>query len=265
MTGMIPRGAAKLAAAIFAAASLLAVAAGTAGAAEVVYNNDNVPSPAPGNFASIGLAATSSSEFGGEVEVAGTARKNPVVTVVMSSWTCESGTVASNCVTSPTKPKTFKVPVTVRMYGAGELGEGPLAEKTMNVKMQFRPSSNPVLCPADASGGRWHDEATGECSHGYAFPIAIKLKSKKMPKKSIITISYPHATAQTESLNIAVSEASENLLSVGAHPLPDWVVNSSWSGMYCSGTVGKLGLEGGLCSTEAGGEEFQPVIAISAS
>jgi hypothetical protein len=268
MTGRIPKGAAKLAAAIFAATALLAVAAGTAGA-EVVYNN--IPSPLPGNFASIGLAATSSSEFGGEVEVAGTARKNPVVTVVMSSWTCESGTVASNCVTSPSKPKTFKVPVTVRMYGAGELGEGPLAARTTTVKMKYRPSSEPVKCPADASGGRWYDAATAECSHGYAFPITIKsLKTKRMPKKVIITVSYPHATPQTESLNISVSEPWENLLSppvgVGVDPVAEWVVNSTWSGMYGStGTVGVLGLEGGLNSVEGGGTEYQPVIGVSAS
>jgi hypothetical protein len=263
MIGRIPNGAAKLAAAMLAATAVMAVAAGTAGA-EVVYNN--VPSPLPGNFASIGLAATSSSEFGGQVQLANTARKNPTVTVVMSSWACETGTVQSNCVT--TKNKTFTVPVTIRIYGTGpgELAEVPLAEKTKNVKMKYRPSSEPVKCPADATGGRWYDVATAECSHGYAFPFAIKLRTKKMPKNAIITVAYPHASGPATSLNVSVSEPPEPTLSVGAHPVPEWVVNSTWPGMYGSAAtdVGTLGFEEGLNSTEAEGTEYQPVIAISA-
>jgi hypothetical protein len=241
----------------------LAITAGAAGA-ETIYNN--VPSSLPGNFASIGLAATSSSEFGGQVEVAGTARKNPTVTVVMSSWACETGTVQSNCMT--TKNKTFKVPVTVRMYGAGpgELAEVPLAEKTTNVKMKYRPSSEPVKCPADATGGRWYDVATTECSHGFAFPIAIKLHIKKMPRNAIITVAYPHTSGPATSLNVSISEPPENTLTVGKHPVSEWVVNSTWSGMYGSAAtdVGTLGFEQGLNSSEAEGIEYQPVIAISA-
>src|ERR1017187_5121824 len=91
VTGTIPKTAAKLSAMILAATALLAVVAGTAGA-EVVYNN--VPSSLPGNFASIGFGATSSSEFGGQVRLAGKARKHPTVTVVMSSWGCLTGNVA---------------------------------------------------------------------------------------------------------------------------------------------------------------------------
>jgi hypothetical protein len=263
MTGRIPKTAARLSAAILAATALLAIVAGTAGA-EVVYNN--VPSPLPGNFASIGLAATSTSEFGGQVELAGTARKNPTVTVVMSSWACETGTVESNCKTAPAKKaKTFKVPVTIRIYGAGpgELAEPPLAEKTKTVKMSYRPSSNPVLCPG---GEKWYLESTKECSHGYAFPIAIKVKSKKLPKNAIVTVSYPTTSVPAQSLNVSVSEPPENTLSVGKHPVPYWVVNSTWPGMYETGAtdIGTLGFSQGLNSSEGEGVEYQPVIAISA-
>ncbi len=258
MVGGIKRNSARLVVAVFTAAAISAAAAGAAGA-EVVYNN--VPSPLPGNFASIGLDATSSSQFGGQIELAGTARKNPVVTVVMSSWACESGTVESNCTT--TKNKTFRVPVTVRIYGAGELSEAPYAEKTKTVKMQYRPSSNVAKCP---SGEQWYDEATKECSHGYAFPITIKLKTKKMPKNAVITVSYPHATGPAQSLNVAVSEPPEDTLSVGAHPVSEWVVDSTWGGMYGSAAtdVGTLGFEEGLNSIEGEGIEYQPVIAVSA-
>ncbi len=258
MTGRIPKTAARLSAAILAATALLAIVAGTAGA-EVVYNN--VPSPLPANFASIGLAATSTSEFGGQVELAGTARKNPEVTVVMSSWTCETGAwFSKDCKT--TKNKTFKVPVTIRIYGTGpgELAEPPLAEKTKTVKMQYRPSSNPSLCPG---GETWYQESTKECSHGLAFAIGpIKLKSKKMPKNVIVTVAYP-PTGPAESLNISVSEPPEKTLSVGKQPVEEWFANSKSSEMYCPGAkdVGKLGPEEGVgCQ----GVNYQPVIAISA-
>jgi len=240
-----------------AVAAMAAIGAGTAGA-EVVYNN--VPSPLPGNFASVGLAATSSTEFGGEIELAGTARSKPTVTVVMSSWACETGTVSSGCTT--TKTKGFKVPVTIRVYNVGELEEGPIAEKTKSVKMSYRPSSNPEKCDTET----WYDAADEACYHGFAFPISIKLgKLKKMPKRSVITVSYPHSSGPAQSLNISTSEPPEATLSIGAQPAEEWFVNSTWSGMYCTGTVGVLGGEGGTCSTEAEGTNYQPVVSVSAN
>ncbi len=61
--------------ALIATLGALAVGAAGAGASEVVY--DNIPSPLPGNF----------------VSLTGAARKNPNVTVVMSTWACQSGGV----------------------------------------------------------------------------------------------------------------------------------------------------------------------------
>src|ERR1700760_2849713 len=130
-----PRRALSAAVALLAVAAMAAMGAGTAGA-ELVYNN--VPSPLPGNFASIGLEATSSTEFGGEIELAGTARSKPTITVVMSSWACEKGSGSAGCETSP-KSKGFKIPVTIKVYPVGELEEGPIAEKTKTVKMLYRP------------------------------------------------------------------------------------------------------------------------------
>lgn len=258
MRGGIPRRAARLAVAAVAAAALAAVAAGSA-SAEVVYNN--VPSPLPANFASIGLAATSTSEFGGEVELAGTARAKPTVTVVMSSWTCESGSWSeSNCVTNKPK-KGFKVPVTIRVYGVNELTEAPIAERTKTFKMLYRPSESPGKCP----GGTWYDAATTECSHGLAFPISMKLpKLKKMPKNAIITVSYPHASGPAQSLNVSVSEPWEKTLSIGAQPVEEWFANSTSSEMYCPGAkdVGTLGPEEGTGCQE--GINYQPVFAVDA-
>ena len=258
MSGRIPARIVRLGAALLAAIALGAITAGAA-SAEVVYNN--VPSPLPGNFASIGLAATSTTEFGGEIELAGTARKQPTVTVVMSSWTCQSGSWNEhNCVTSKPK-KTFTVPVTIRVYAVGEINEGPLVEKTKNEKMLYRPSESPSQCPA----GTWYDETTTECSHGIAFPISIKLsKLKKMPLRSIITVSYPHSSGPAQSLNVSVSEPWEKTLSVGADPVEEWFANSTSTEMYCPGAkdVGTLGPEEGVGCQE--GINYQPVFAVSA-
>jgi hypothetical protein len=255
MNGRIP--ASRVLVALFAVLAMSAVSAGSA-SAEVVYNN--VPSPLPGNFASEGLAATSSTEFGGEIELAGKARSKPTVTVVMSSWACETGGVyEGTCKTLKTKP--FKVPVTIKVYNVGELEEGPIAEATKNEKMSYRPSSNPEKCDTE----RWYDAADGHCYHGFAFPISIQLKKlKKMPKRSVITVSYPHSSGPAQSLNVATSEPSEGTLSLGHQPVEEWFVNSTWSEMYCPGAkdVGTLGPEEGTGCQE--GINYQPVISVGA-
>jgi hypothetical protein len=254
MIGRIPERAAKLVAAIFAATALLAISAGTAGA-EVIYNN--IPSPLPGNFASIGFDATSTTQFGGEIEVAGTARKNPSVTVVMSSWACQSGSWEENC-SSPTS-KTFKEPVTIKVYEVGELAT-PIVTRTKSFKMPYRPSAEPIHCSGEFAG-TWYDEATKECFNGKAFPITFKLHLQRIPKKAIVTVSYPTTSVPSRSLNVSVSEPSEHTLSLGEDPTAELFVDSSNSEMYCEGAtdVGTFGGSEGTCW--AG---YQPVIAVSA-
>ena len=261
MSGRIPARIARLCA---ASLTVIAVGAVTAGAASAETVYDNVPATLPGNFASIGLAATSSTEFGGEIELAGTLRGKPTITVVMSSWACQSGswTEPNKCLT-PKPKKTFKVPLTVKVYAAAELSEGPVAEVTKNVKMDYRPSDNSKECP---SGEQWYDEATKECDHGYAFPVSLTLKKlKKMPQKAVITFSYPVSTVPAQSLNVSVSEPEEKTLSIGKDPVEEWFANSTWSEMYCPGAkdVGKLGSEEGVGCQE--GVNYQPVISVSAN
>ena len=259
MSGRIPARIARLCAAFLTVVAVGAVAAGAA-SAEVVYNN--VPSKLPGNFASIGLAATSTTEFGGEIELAGTARSKPTVTVVMSSWSCQSGTwYESNCST-PKPTKGFKVPVTVRIYSADELAEGPVAEQTKSIKMLYRPSDSPGKC----EGGRWYNEADKTCYHGYAFPVSIKLAHlRKMPKKAVVSFSYPHSSGPAQSLNVSVSEPEEETLSIGADPVEEWFANSTSTEMYCPGAkdIGTFGPEEGVGCQE--GVNYQPVISVSAN
>jgi hypothetical protein len=257
MSGRIPARVVRLAAAFLAASAVGAVAAGAA-SAEVVYNN--VPAKLPPNFASIGFAATSTTEFGGEIELAGAARKQPTVTVVMSSWACQSGGWSTGDCSTPKPKKGFKVPLTVRIYNAAELSEGPVAEATKNLTMLYRPSAS-----TKCTGGRWYDEATAACKNGFAFPVSLKVsKLKKMPKRAVVSFLYPHSTGPAQSLNVAISEPSENTLSVGTQPVEEWFANSTNPEMYCplAKDVGTFGPEEGKGCQEL--INYQPVIGVSA-
>ncbi len=274
MIGRIPTGGARLVAAVLLALAAMAATAATAGA-EVIY--DNIPSPLPGNFASYGNEAYSVAEFGGEVGLAGSARKNPTVTVVMSSWACQRGSwVAENCESGlPKMKRFFKVPVTIKAYavGPGNTVGALLAQRTKTFKMQYRPSGDPVHC----TGGTWYDAADSTCYHGFAFPISLKLKMSTLPSNAIISVSYntshhgpaPIGTSACnatsagcpyDSLNIAFSEAPEGTLSLGSNPTEELFVNSTYNAMYC-GSEATLGT---FAPTGSCYEGQQPVIEVSA-
>ena len=72
ITGLITSISATVVALAFSLAPVLATSS-------VIYNN--IPSPIPGNVPSMAYQATQTSEFGGQVQFAGTNRFNPVVTV----------------------------------------------------------------------------------------------------------------------------------------------------------------------------------------
>jgi len=248
-----------LAAALLAATAVLAVAAGTAGA-EVIYNN--IPSPLPGNLASYGNGAYSMSEFGGQVAFRGTARHNPGVSVVMSSWACEFGNWQEATCESPKANSKFPVEVTLKVYEVGpgnSLGnEVAFAAKTF--KMPYRPSDS-----KSCTGGTWYDKYTHQCFHGKAFRINFKLKPRVpvkhvpliLPEKVIIGVSYNtthdgpqpkgeeacnnvgynhNAGCFYDSLNVAVAKPEGSFLQ-GTDPTEELYVNSTYTAMFCSGGI----------------------------
>lgn len=266
--------ASKLACAMLAATAVLAVVAGTASAApEPIYNN--IPSPLPGNLPSLGFQATQTSEFGGQVEFAGAARKNPTVKVTMSSWGCVTGTwYGGNCGT-PAGSK-FEWPITVSVYEVGpENAVGALiARSAKTFKMPYRPSANYAKCNG-ANAGKWYSSATATCFNGRAFTIALGLKVT-LPERAIISVAYntsnygvtpQHAACQSteagcpyDSLNVAVREAGEGGPSLGSDPAPaDAYINSTTAGNYCENeaAVGTFALSKN-CWTEE-----QPAIAVT--
>jgi len=154
MIGKIPARIAKLATAMLATGAVLAWATASAGAMVTytpIYNN--LPSPLPGNVPSEAMEATSSSEFGGEVELAGATADHTKVTVAMSSWACQSGGATDDTCVSAAKAK-FEWPVTLHIYtaGPGDSVGTQIVSLTKTFKMPYRPSASPQC----AGNGGWH-------------------------------------------------------------------------------------------------------------
>ncbi len=274
MTGKIP----KSVGAILAAVAILALSAATAGAA-TIYNN--MPSPKPGNVASIGFEATSSAEFGGQVQFAGTARKNPKVTVLMSSWGCQEGGWTGGCKT--VGGATFSQPLTLNVYEVGPNDEpgAQVASVTQTFNIPYRPSASKQCTGENA--GKW--SKGGECFNGKAVTESFSLMGVTLPAKAILSIAYnttnygaapigpkpcgafnPSRCAY-DALNVGVTEPANEESpepvnpSVGSDPLPAYdYVNSSWGAMYepePHGTVGTF-------SKANGWTGYQPLFKVSA-
>lgn len=274
MTRIIPVRVAGLAAATLVVIGVLAMSAARAGAAsEVIYNN--IPAPLPGNLVSVGNEAYSMSEIGGEVEFAGANRKNPVVTVAMSSWACFSGHWYSNNCSSSSLNK-FEWPVTFAIYEVGPENTvgAKIAGGSRIYKMPYRPSKSSKCTGENA--GKWY--GMGKCWNGKAFKISLGLKVAKLPSKAIVSVSYnttnhgPNPVGETacntsnagcfyDSLNVALTQPSEGGATVGADPTEAVFVNSTYPEMFCEG--GTQGLFG-PATCAAFWEGDQPSITVKA-
>jgi hypothetical protein len=246
MIGKIPARIATLATAMLATAAVLAWATASAGAA-VTYTPiySNLPSPLPGNVPSEAMEATSSSEFGGEVELAGPTLNNTKITVAMSSWACQSGGAEDGSCVS-TKGAKFAWPVTLHVYtaGAGDTVGTQIVSLTKTFKMPYRPTAN-AGCTGEGLGG-W--KSMGNCYHGKLFKITFVLRGVTLPSKAIVSVAYntsdfgavpqrPQACNSEpggcpyDSLNVGGFEGPP---SVGNDPQPNSdYINSKWTGAYC--------------------------------
>jgi hypothetical protein len=169
----------------FAVAALFAVASSAASATEVIYND--MPSPKPGNVVSQGFEATQTSSLGGQVEFAGTARNNPMVSVIMSSWACQTGTwIGKNCKTAAGAKFEWPITFTVNAVGPGNSVGALLGSGSKVFKIAYRPSASPK-CTGESAGAWYH---LGECFNGKAVRISLPLKIVNLPTKAIVTISY---------------------------------------------------------------------------
>jgi hypothetical protein len=239
---------------------VLVLSASASAAKTVVYNN--IVEPLPGNFASIGFAANSAAEYGGQVELAGTARKSPKITVAMSSWGCQEGswTKGETCRT-PKPKKKFAWPLTLNIYsvGAGGAVGTKLASVTKTFKMPYRPSTS-FECTEAGDKGAWFDasapgsEAIEKCFHGLAFTVSFHpTVSAPLPTNVIVSVAYntsnfgEHPVTGTcqstaagcyyDSLNVAVIEPAEHGLTVGSDPTESQYINSGWNENYCGSSA----------------------------
>jgi hypothetical protein len=238
----------------------LALTAG-ASARTVVYNN--IVEPLPGNFASIGYEATSTAEMGGQIKLAGTARKSPKITVAMSIWACQEGnyTEGETCRT-PKPKKKFKYPLTLNIYsvGPGNTVGSLLGTGTKEFKMPYRPSSS-FACTQAGDEGAWSDAAAPgvgieKCFHGMAFPVTFKPSvASPLPDEVIVSVAYNTSTygaapvgaapcqstsegCYYDSLNVSLIEPAEGGATTGSDPNPEELfVNSNWNEMYCGSSA----------------------------
>ncbi len=262
MTGRIPARALRLAAAGFGAAAMLAMSAGAASASETLYSNQPAAKPKPGNLVSQAFEATSTSEFGGEVELAGGPHIAQSVQIGMSSWACETGTWTgpSECITA--KGAKFEWPLTVNIYNVGPANTiGSLIKSvTQTVKIPYRPSQNNKKCTGE-SAGAWWDMYAKECFHGKFAKVSLKLGKVSLPAQVIVTVAYntsdygavpqrPQPCNSTtagcpyDSLNVAVAEPATETATptVGSDPAPaDAYLSSTWGGAYCDGGLAGTG------------------------
>lgn len=246
----------KLIGGVTASLSVLLLTGGQAMALSQVVVYNNIASPIPGNVPSQAFEATSTSEFGGQVTLAGTERSDPKVTVLMSSWGCESGSWnLGTCLTTP--GANFSHPITLNVYavGAGNAPGALLGTKTVIFTIPFRPSADNLNC-VGANATKWYNGTT--CFNGFATPISFSLYGITLPNSVILSIAYntthygytpigEAAPCYTEpggcgydSLNVG----AQTSLSVGSQSLPDDAyINSSWVGAYCGGLTGAFRLD----------------------
>lgn len=258
MTGRIPATTAKLAVSLAAACGVLALGAGAAGASTVAYSN--MPKPKPGNVQSLAFQATSASEFGGQIALAGGGATNPKVSVALSSWACQSGSATDGtCVSA--SGSTYEVPITLNIYSVGAANSvgTKLVTLTQDFAIPYRPSADNVNC---AGNGGWFKKQgkSGTCFHGLLNKISFsKLGTTKapltLPEKVIVSIAFntfTHGYEPTgvegpyDSLNFALTEPLNEgeavAPSVGSNPVPaDTYYNSTYAPFYCDGGAGGTG------------------------
>jgi hypothetical protein len=228
----------------------------------VVYNN--IPSPTPSNVPSIAYEANSVSEYGSQVDLDGSARKNPKVTVLMSSWACKSGSWNGlNCITNP--GSTFTHPVTLNVYNVGDNDSvgSLITSETNTFTMPYRPTADDGTNCSGTNAGKWWDGTA--CINGKAFKISFDLDGVTLPDNAIISVAYKTTNngITPQACSTTPQGCPYDSLNVGTNPAPsvgssepsndDAYVNSSWAGYYCDsdsvdpapGPVGVFRLDAG--------------------
>lgn len=223
--------------AIVAAVCLVLAASAGAVAPSVVYNATT--STLPPNVVSLGFEATSTSEFGDHVTLAGTDRLLSGVTVTMSDWALYSD--YSTDARYAGNSATWSHPITVNIYsnhlGANGAPDTLLATTTQLVTIPWRPAADPTC----AGGTAWR-ASDSQCYNGIAFNATFDLSSSDvtLPNDVIVGVAYNtadygatpiHAAGPYNSLNVGVPTSQP--VTVGSDVSVDRVfANSTWADFY---------------------------------
>ena len=117
----------------------------------VVY--DAIPALLPSNVASLGFQATSTSQFGDFVHLAGTSRVLQKITVTMSDWALYADYSVAPLYMANSVNWTH--PITVNVYSSHLAVNGVpdtlLATRTQTVTIPWRPAQDPINCPTKSA------------------------------------------------------------------------------------------------------------------
>jgi hypothetical protein len=229
-----------------ASAAVLAAGASAAPTPSVVYNA--VPSPLPPNVASLGFQATSTSEFGDYVHLAGTDRVLNAVTVTMSDWALYSD--YSTDVRYAGNSTSWSHPITVNVYsshlGANGVPDQRLGTTTQNISIPWRPPADPTCSTPTA----WR-AGDGQCYNGLAFNATFDLSSLNvtLPNDVIVGVAYNTQSYGASPIGVAgpynslnVGVPSGQTASVGSDDSSDKVFwNTSQAAFYTDGGAGGVG------------------------
>jgi hypothetical protein len=225
----------------------LAGSSALAASSSVVYNA--VPSPLPPNVASLGFEATSTSQFGDYVHLAGTSRVLNAVTVTMSDWALYSDYSSDPRYSG--NSTTWSHPITINVYsnhlGTNGAPDTLLASNTQNVTIPWRQAADPTCSTPTA----WR-ASDGNCYNGLAFNATIDMSSPKvtLPNDVIIGIAYNTAdygqapigmAGPYNSLNVGVPTGQT--ATVGTDDSADNVFwNTSYAPFYTDGGAAGYGI-----------------------
>jgi hypothetical protein len=227
-----------------------------------IYNN--IPSPLPGNLASVGFEATGTSEFGDRIGFStGSGRVLKTVTVTMSSWGCGTSGhwFSGDCVTA--SGSAFSHPVTLNVYnvGPGNTVGTLIGSTTQTFAIPFRPSADLINCTGD-NAGKWFSASENHCYNGFATNITFNVTGITLPNQVIFGIAYNTShygyapigespacyTSSTgcgyDSLNVGVSDPASSL-SAGTNPSPNDAYQYTLYDSCSNGPIIPFGLDAG--------------------
>jgi hypothetical protein len=193
----------------------------------------------------VGPEAYAFSEFGNEINLAGTARALNSVTVTLSSWACVTGSWNTGDCSTPSGA-TFSQPITLNIYTPADT-VNPIATATQTFAVPYRPSASPK-CASLGFPGKWYSSGTKTCFNGLADNVTFNFSGVTLPSTVVYGIVFntrdfgPTPTGVTgpyDSLNIALSTDGD--VSAGTSTSDTVWQNSPYGSQYCDGGLDGVG------------------------